>query len=104
MLRAVYRDGDPRLALRRLDGETVRTPTFDREVRQLTRTHGEDAAAAAGFRITRRVGLRVAVDMLPETPAKHDKANYPAILALERALAERSPYRELARGWQLILR
>lgn len=50
ILRAIYRDGDPKLALRRLRGEPIRTPTFDREVRQLSRTHGETAAAEAGFR------------------------------------------------------
>ena len=40
ILRAIYRDGDTELALRRFHGEPVRTPTFDREVRQLYRADG----------------------------------------------------------------
>ncbi|MDQ4037752.1 MAG: methyltransferase domain-containing protein [Actinomycetota bacterium] len=104
ILRAVYRDGDAELALRRLYGEPVRTPTFDREVRQLHRADAERKAAAEGLQVTRRVGLRVAVDMLQESEAKHDKRNYPAILRLELALAEREPYLDIARAWQLLLR
>lgn len=104
VLRAVFRDGDVELALRRLHGEPIRTPTFDREVRQLPRAYAELAAKTAGLEVTRRIGLRVAVDLLPESPAKHDPDNYPAILELELALAEQAPYLDLARGWQLILR
>jgi len=104
VLRAVFRDADPGLAIRRLKGEPVRTPTFDREVRQLDRAAAERAAADAALRVVRRVGLRVAVDMLPESPAKHDEQNYPAILALEHALAEKPPYLDVARAWQLVLR
>ncbi len=37
VLRAVFRDGDIELAMRRLHGGPIRTPTFDREVRQLGR-------------------------------------------------------------------
>lgn len=55
------------------------------------------------MQVVRRIGLRVAVDLLPESPAKHDPDNYPAILALELALAERSPFLDVARAWQLIL-
>ena len=42
--------------------------------------------------------------MLQESPAKHDKDNYPAIVRLELALAEQHPYLEIARAWQLLLR
>ena len=104
VLRAVHRDGDPDLAFRRFHGEPVRTPTFDREVRQLHRSAAERSAGDAGLDVTRRVGLRVAVDLLPEGAAKHDDNNYPDILRLELALAERQPYLDIARAWQLLLR
>lgn len=81
----------------------MRTPTFDREVRQLDRAAAERTAADAGLHVVRRAGLRVAVYMLPESPAKHDETNYPAILALEQALAEKWPYLDFARAWQLVL-
>lgn len=103
VLGAVRREGDPGLALRRLDGEPTRSVTFDQQMRPTPRTEAEAAATVAGFRVVRRVGLRVAVDLLPDGPAKSDPAAYPAILALEHALAEREPYVDVARAWQLVV-
>jgi len=102
VMMAVRHDGDPALALRRLRGEPRRTVTFDHEVRPTPRVDTERGLVDAGFAVWRRVGLRAAVDLLPDGPSKDEPAGYPAILALERELAERAPYLDVARAWQLV--
>jgi hypothetical protein len=72
VLSAVHRDGDAELALRRFDGQAVYTGIFHHKIRSLQRKDAEDVAVKAGFEVTRRIGLRVAVDLLPDGPAKHD--------------------------------
>jgi len=104
VLSAVHRDGDAELALRRFDGQAVYTGIFHHKIRSLQRKDAEDVAVKAGFEVTRRIGLRVAVDLLPDGPAKHDPGAYPAILELELALAEQEPYLDVGRAWQLLLR
>jgi len=75
VLAALHRDGDVDLAGRRLRGEPVRSVTFDHEVRSV-RWQSVAAQLAA----------------------------YDAILGLELELAERDPYRDVARAWQLVAR
>lgn len=104
VLSAVYRDGDVRLALRRFDGEPRRTGTFSRQLRSRPRCDVELAAADAGFEVARRIGIRVAVDLLPEDPIKYDPQTYPAILELELALAQHQAYLDAARACQLLMR
>lgn len=104
VLSAVHRNGDPELALRRFDGQAVYTGIFHHRIQSQQLEDAERTAVGTGFEVTRRIGLRVAVDLLPDGPAKHDPGAYPAILRLELALAEHKPYLDLARAWQLLLR
>ncbi|MDQ3476082.1 MAG: methyltransferase domain-containing protein [Actinomycetota bacterium] len=103
VLSAVHRDGDAELALRRFDGQAAYAGMFHHEIHSPRREDVEQTAVAGGFEVTRRIGLRVAVDLLPDGPAKHDPGAYPAILRLEFALAEEKPYLDIARAWQLLL-
>ncbi len=103
VLSAIHHDGDVRLALRRFHGEPVRALTFVHEFRPVARVDVEHIAATIGFEVTRHIGLRVAVDRLPEGPAKTDPDNYPAILEIELALAEQQAYVDVRRAWQILL-
>lgn len=103
VLSAIHRDDDVSLALRRLRGDPLRGPTFDHDLHSRPLHEVERSAAEVGLEVRRRVGLRVAVDLLPDGPAKHDPDRYRDILELELALAEQRPYLDIARAWQLVL-
>lgn len=104
VLSALQRDGDVALATRRLHGEPVRSATFDHQLRSVPWQSVAERLGHRGFAVSRRLGLRAAVDLLPDGPAKTDPGAYDSILALELELAERDPYRDVARAWQLLAR
>ncbi len=102
VLRAVRVEGDPGLALRRLAGEPAHSVAMNHPIRPIWRQEVVAALRSDGFLISRELGLRTAIDLMPESPAKRDPAGYDLILKLEWALCERDPYRDLARAWQVV--
>ena len=63
-----------------------------------------DLLAAAGFEGIDYVGVRCVNDYINDDAVKFSEAGFAQLLALETALGSRSPYRDIARLWQITAR
>jgi S-adenosylmethionine-dependent methyltransferase len=91
-------------ALAALDATTYTNVLYGAEVHLFTPAELEQRVAAAGLEGVASYGVRCVIDYVQDNDIKHVPETYAQILELERALSQRSPYRELARFGQLIAR
>jgi len=89
-------------ALALLDAGTVRTPTFDHDVRRLDPGEVEAAMVLAGLTRLTRYGVRCVTDYVTTDARKYDKDFYADLERLELALCDREPFVRTARMWQLV--
>jgi len=102
VLFGLVRNSDPVAALSVLDAETTTTATFDADVARVEAMTVTGWLIDAGCTVLARYGVRCAVDLIRDEGCQHDPAAYADILALELALHDRSPFRDVARAWQLV--
>lgn len=84
-------------ALAALDATTLTNVLYGAEVRLFGHAELAEILARAGFLPAVRYGVRCIIDYIYDNALKHAPESYAAILDLERALANRSPYCDLAR-------
>lgn len=63
-----------------------------------------DLLAAAGFETIDFIGVRCVNDYINDDAVKFSEEGFAKLLALETALGSRSPYRDIARLWQITAR
>lgn len=63
-----------------------------------------DLLAAAGFETIDFIGVRCVNDYIDDDAVKFSEEGFAKLLALETALGSRSPYRDIARLWQITAR
>lgn len=103
VLRTLTREG-PAAARAELGRATQRSHTFDHESRKLS--HDEVVAGLGHVGLTEVSwrGGRVANDLVADDEVKHDPGYFEELLALERELCRRDPYRGVGAFWQLTAR
>jgi S-adenosylmethionine-dependent methyltransferase len=104
VLAKAVRDVDPATAMHMLDAATARTETFEHDVARIGVDQGRELLEAAGCSVVGRYGCRAVIDLIADDVAKRDPERYAAIERLELAVCDRSPYRDVARAWQLVAR
>lgn len=102
MAAAVVRE-DPAAALGLVDAPSLRTETFEHEVRRVPPEAALEALGAAGLDEVRRYGVQCLIHLVPNR-RKEEPAFYADLEALELALCDREPFLEVARFWQLVAR
>lgn len=98
------RGKDPSAALTLLDSPTFRAAAFEHDV---ARVHWRAAARdlrAAGAEVVGRYGSRCFIDLVDDDVFTSDPEHWEDILRLEIAVCATSPYRDVARAWQLVAR
>jgi S-adenosylmethionine-dependent methyltransferase len=101
VLRHVWSRGDPAGALARLEEGEFCAKLFDVPGRACTAEEASAWLADLGLALTATCGVRCFADYVP--PERLDESEFlAALLRLEQAAANRSPYRLLARYIQLI--
>ena len=91
-------------ALAALDATTHTVALYGAEVKHFYSAELDALLGAAGLAAATRYGIRCVIDYIHDNDIKYAPAHYQTILALERALSQRSPYREVARFHQVIAR
>ncbi len=87
-----------------LDATTHRNLLFDAEVRLLDRPALWALRTAAGLTPVETYGVRCVNDYIREDAVKFSGEGCAQLLALELAMGQRSPYRDIARLWQIVVR
>lgn len=103
VLRTLTRRG-PAAARLELGRATQRSHTFEHDSRKLSHAEVVAGLAATGLREESWMGGRVANDLIADDDLKHDPSYFEELLALERELCRRDPYREVGAFWQLTAR
>ncbi|MFZ1768881.1 MAG: methyltransferase domain-containing protein [Caldilinea sp.] len=103
-LRQALQQHDLRAARASLDATTHRTILFDAEVHLVELPALWDRLAAAGLVPVDYYGVRCVNDYLHDDERKFSEEGFVQLLALELAMGQRSPYRDIARLWQIIAR
>ena len=85
-----------------LDAPTIRTVTFEHDVRRVEADEAIGALAAAGLGDVTRYGVRCVTDYLADDERKGEPAFFAELEALELALCDREPYVRTARMWQVV--
>ena len=104
VLRVAVRDLDPEGALALLSAKTMRTTTFDHDVRRIDVESATRALAAAGCEEVARYGVLCVNHLITDDERKHDPHFAEALERLELELADRDPYRDIAAMWMLVAR
>jgi len=102
VLAKAVRQADPVAALEMLDAHHVQAVTFGHDVARLGWQRGVDLLASAGAEVVGRYGSRSIIDLIQDDDLKVDPERFEQLLDLEKAVAGRSPYRDIARAWQLV--
>ena len=102
VLRALVTEG-PAAALEVLDAERIGVAMFDTDARPVEPDEILADAERLGLRLRGRYAARTANDLLVDEDAKQDPAFFAQLLALELALCDRPPFRDLGFVWQLVL-
>ncbi|HEV2887539.1 MAG TPA: methyltransferase domain-containing protein [Jatrophihabitans sp.] len=102
VLAAAVRDLDPVAALAVLDAPTVRSVTFEHDMRRLDPRDVEDLLAMCGCRVSDRFGIRCVMDLIADNEKKAAPGFFADLERLELALCDREPYWRTARFWQLV--
>lgn len=100
VLRTLTRDG-PAAAREELGRSSQRSHTFGHDSLKLSREEVAAALGEAGVSETAWMGVRVANDLVADDSLKHDPEYFEDLLALERELCRRDPYRGVGALWQL---
>ncbi|MEN0128899.1 MAG: methyltransferase domain-containing protein [Brevundimonas sp.] len=104
LLAAAIRRADLAEADALLDATTIRTQTFDHEVRRVSAEEAIDALSSAGFTDATRYGIRCVTDYIADDDRKSDPGFYAELEALELRLCDREPFLRTARIWQVVAR
>lgn len=104
LVTAAIRRADLSEATDLLDAPTIRTQTFDQEVRRVGADEAMDALEGVGFSTVTRYGIRCITDYITDDGRKHEPAFYAQLETLELTLCDREPYVRTARIWQLVAR
>ncbi|ROS23929.1 methyltransferase domain-containing protein [Cellulomonas sp. PhB150] len=102
VLVAAIRRADLAEATALLDAPTIRTVTFEHDVRRVEADEAIAALAGAGFGAVTQYGVRCVTDYLTDDERKGDPAFYAELEALELVLCDREPYLRTARMWQVV--
>lgn len=101
---ALARESNPVAALAVPDAPTTTTATFDQAVSRIQPATGRSYLEHSGRAVIGHRGLSGAVDLVQDERVKRTEQGFAAILELELALHDRSPYKDVARAWQLVAR
>jgi S-adenosylmethionine-dependent methyltransferase len=101
VLARAVRDG-PAAATAALTATTVRTVTFDRDVRVVDASSVRADLQAAGCQILGEYGGRIVNDLILDEQAKDDPVFFEHLLHLELALCDREPFKRIGQFWQLV--
>jgi len=88
--------GHPDEAARALTDPAGRWGQADGAVRRFSPDAVQDLVTDAGLRVEQVHGVRVVADLVPSALLDLEPGGHAALLALERALSDRAPFRELA--------
>lgn len=102
VLRELLNNG-PAAARAELHAERARIETFATDARKIDVMQVRRQAEAAGLRVAGLYGNRIANDLLVDNTAKHDRAFFNELLALELELCDRPPFNQVGFAWQLVL-
>jgi S-adenosylmethionine-dependent methyltransferase len=102
VLAAAVRGGDPVGALVLLGADTVRSQTFDHDMRRVERREAESALLEHGCAVTHRFGVRCVIDLIPDDERKHDEDFLAELERLELALCDQEAFQHTARFWHLL--
>lgn len=103
-LRLALQQHDLSAALDSLTATTHRNHFYGVEMHLRTLPAWFDLLNAAGFEAIDYIGVRCVNDYIHDDAVKFGEDGFPQLLALERALGVRSPYRDIARLWQITAR
>ncbi|WP_456786034.1 class I SAM-dependent methyltransferase [Cellulomonas sp. P5_C5] len=104
VLAAVIRRADLQEAAHLVDAPTIRTATFDQDVRRVGADEVVVALQDVGFSSLTRYGIRCVTDYIADDDRKSDPDFYAELEALELTLCDREPFVRTARMWQLVAR
>ena len=97
----LLREG-PAQALAELERETVRTVTFDCDVRKVAFMEVEAHLESLGCAVVGRYGGRIANDLVIDDARKFDPGYYADLEQLELALCDQEPFWRTGMFWQLV--
>ena len=104
VLTTAVRDLDPAGALEMIGSPTRYAGVFDHDVRRITAGVAAQALSAAGCDVVARYGV-LCVNHLITADERKGEPDFAADLErLELAVADRSPYRDIAAMWMLVAR
>jgi len=103
-LRLALQQHDLPGALAALDSTTHRNILFGAEVRLHDLPALFAMLEAAGFDVVDYYGVRCVNDYMGDDARKFSTEGFEQLLALEQAMGRRSPYRDIARLWQILAR
>lgn len=93
---------DPDSALESLGATTYQAVVFQTEMRVYAVKEMAQLLEQAGFTNLGEYGIRCVMDYIADNTIKYDPAFFAALEKLELALSDQSPYRLLARNYQII--
>lgn len=104
VLAVAVRETDPARGRTLLEASTVRSVTFDHEMRRLEADVVEQMLVECGCEVTHRFGIRCVSDLIGDNDLKSDAAFAADLERLELKLCDREPYLRVAKFWQLVAR
>lgn len=104
VLAEAVRGKNPSAALALLDAPSYHAAAFEHDVARVPWRTGARALRAAGAEVIGRYGVRCLIDLFNDDAFTSDPAHWEDIVRLEVAVCATSPYRDMARAWQLIAR
>ncbi len=102
--KTAFFEGDLDKALAQLDARTVKVYLFDATAHCYTAEEAADLLRQAGLAVEADYGIRCLGDYWGSNEQKLDPEIYGRLARLEAALAERHPYKLLARFFQVVAR
>ncbi|MBE2236553.1 MAG: methyltransferase domain-containing protein [Caldilineaceae bacterium] len=103
-LRQALQQHDLCAARASLDAATHRTILFDADIHLVERPALWNMLAAANLTPIDYYGVRCVNDYLHDDERKFSEEGFVQLMALELAMGQRSPYRDIARLWQIVAR
>lgn len=104
VLAKVVREKDPKGALEMIDATSFHAAAFDHDVARIDWRTAAGHLRAAGAEVVGRYGSRSVIDLIDDDGFTADAGHLADIVDLEVAVCARSPYRDVARAWQLVAR
>lgn len=104
VLTRAVRGKDALGALEMIDDPAFHAVVFSSDVRRVEWRAAARALRGAGADVLGRYGCRAVIDLLNDDAYTSDPARLADVIRLEIAVSARSPYRDIARAWQLIAR